>query len=143
MSHDLRGPSQLLVHPARALVSSRVSGVQPRVGKTLGQTVARYLYDPCDRVPTVGGSTLLGGATNAGLRDQREAEAREDVLCCKSWPLKSSVEATGPVELVLYVSPLGTPTHRQVGGRAPRWARREPDREQLPDPLPRVVHGTR
>jgi putative CocE/NonD family hydrolase len=64
-----------------------------------------YLYDPRNPVPTVGGATLMpGGQANAGPRDQRSVEQREDVLCYTTGPLQQPVEVTGPVELVLYVS---------------------------------------
>ena len=42
-----------------------------------------YHYDPHHPVPTVGGATLISPdiLTDAGPRDQRAVEAREDVLC--------------------------------------------------------------
>lgn len=66
-----------------------------------------YLYDPRNPVPTVGGPTFLPGlfvGVNAGPRDQREVEAREDVLCYTTPPLARPTEVTGPIELVLYAS---------------------------------------
>ena len=36
--------------------------------------------------------------------DQREVEAREDVLCYTTLPLECAIEVTGPVQLVLYAS---------------------------------------
>ena len=39
-----------------------------------------------------------------GPLDQRQVEAREDVLCYTTPPLEQPVEVTGPIELVLYVS---------------------------------------
>jgi len=65
----------------------------------------RYLYDPHRPVPTVGGAALLLiDALNAGPLDQRAVETRDDVLCYTTPPLERPVEATGPVELVLFVS---------------------------------------
>jgi hypothetical protein len=66
-----------------------------------------YLYDPRDPVRTCGGATFLPGlfvAANAGPRDQREIEARADVLCYTSAVLEHDVEVTGPVTLTLFVS---------------------------------------
>lgn len=63
-----------------------------------------FRYDPHNPVPTVGGATLLGDATNVGPRDQREVEAREDVLCYTTLPLECAIEVTDPVQLVLYAS---------------------------------------
>jgi len=65
-----------------------------------------YLYDPRNPVPTVGGATFLPGlfvAANAGPRDQREVEARGDVLVYTSGVLERDLEVTGPVRLVLFV----------------------------------------
>jgi putative CocE/NonD family hydrolase len=67
----------------------------------------RYVYDPRDPVPTVGGATLLPGAylgTHAGPRDQRTVESRDDVLVYTSEPLPTDLEVTGPVRLVLVAS---------------------------------------
>ena len=61
-----------------------------------------YCYDPHDPVPTVGGAVLMEGSE--GPRDQRQVEAREDVLCYTTPPLERPVEVTGPIELMLYVS---------------------------------------
>jgi uncharacterized protein len=66
-----------------------------------------YLYDPRHPVPTNGGATLIPGAfiaANAGPRDQRGIETRDDVLCYTTEPLERPTEVTGPVELVLFAS---------------------------------------
>lgn len=66
-----------------------------------------YLYNPHHPVPTTGGATLLPDllvARNAGPLDQRQVEAREDVLVYSSPVLEKEVEVTGPIALVLYVS---------------------------------------
>ena len=71
------------------------------------QPADSYNYDPSDPVPTVGGASFLPAlfiAANAGPRDQREVEARADVLCFSSAPLEADLEVTGPVELILHVS---------------------------------------
>ncbi|GHO63636.1 X-Pro dipeptidyl-peptidase [Ktedonobacter sp. SOSP1-52] len=59
-----------------------------------------YCYDPHHPVPTIGGA-ILG---LAGPCDQRQVEAREDVLCYTTPPLTRPLEVTGPIELVLSVS---------------------------------------
>lgn len=65
-----------------------------------------YLYDPRLPVPTVGGAILMSLAMgiDQGPRDQRGVEAREDVLCYSTPILAQSVEVTGPIELVLFIS---------------------------------------
>ena len=71
------------------------------------ETPDTYLYDPRDPVRTCGGATFLPGlfiAANAGPRDQREVEARADVLCYTSAVLTEDTEVTGPLSLTLYVS---------------------------------------
>ena len=75
-----------------------------------------YCYDPRHPVPTIGGANLLpmeSGARvlpdktyflNAGPRDQRWVEERDDVLCYTTQPLAQPVEVTGTIELVLSAS---------------------------------------
>jgi putative CocE/NonD family hydrolase len=54
-----------------------------------------YVYDPEDPVITPGRDEPI---------DQREVEARNDVLVYSSGQLKESIEVTGPVKVVLYAS---------------------------------------
>jgi uncharacterized protein len=66
-----------------------------------------YRYDPLNPVPTVGGATFLPGlvvSANAGPRDQRAVEQRQDVLCYATEPLSDPIEVIGPIELILYAS---------------------------------------
>lgn len=63
-----------------------------------------YTYDPQNPVPTVGGATLLHRLYRAGPYDQREVEARHDVLVYTSAPLAEPVEVTGHVAVTLYVA---------------------------------------
>jgi len=55
----------------------------------------RFVYDPENPVITPGRDQPI---------DQREVEAREDVLVYSIGPLKESIEVTGPVKVVLYAS---------------------------------------
>jgi putative CocE/NonD family hydrolase len=67
----------------------------------------RYVYDPNDPAPTVGGPTSLPGlllGTNSGPRDQRRLEERPDVLVYTSSPLDQPLEVTGPLTVVLYAA---------------------------------------
>jgi putative CocE/NonD family hydrolase len=63
----------------------------------------RYVYDPDDPVPSVGGTSIYGDA-EPGPVDQAAVEQREDVLVYSTPPLDEAVEVTGPVRLVLYAS---------------------------------------
>src|SRR5438067_7610700 len=61
----------------------------------------QFVYDPDEPVPTRGGNTLI---LPMGVRDQREVEAREDVLVYTSEVATSALEVTGPVTVTLYAA---------------------------------------
>jgi putative CocE/NonD family hydrolase len=64
-----------------------------------------FTYDPDYPVPINGGGfCCLGSEYKAGSFDQRQIEARNDVLVYSTDPLKEGVEISGPVEITLYVS---------------------------------------
>ncbi|MBN9392745.1 MAG: CocE/NonD family hydrolase [Chloroflexi bacterium] len=60
----------------------------------------RYRYNPADPTPAVGGNSL---GVYMGPKDNRELEARSDVLVYSSAPLKKDLEVIGPVKAELYV----------------------------------------
>ena len=67
----------------------------------------RFLYDPRDPVPTMGGSTCCSEDITPvpmGPRDQREVAWRRDVLVYDSEPLGHDLEVTGPIKVVLYAA---------------------------------------
>ena len=64
-----------------------------------------FTYDPMNPVPTYGGGfCCMGDAAEPGALDQREMEARNDILVYTTKPLKKGVEVTGPIKTTLYVS---------------------------------------
>jgi putative CocE/NonD family hydrolase len=64
-----------------------------------------FTYDPRYPVPMYGGGfCCLGPKYQSGSFDQRQMEARHDILVFSSGPLKEGVEVSGPVEITLYVS---------------------------------------
>jgi putative CocE/NonD family hydrolase len=66
-----------------------------------------FVYDPADPAPTIGGPTSLPDkflGTNSGPLDQREVEARADVLVFTSAALERDYEVVGPLEAVLYAA---------------------------------------
>ena len=64
-----------------------------------------YLYNPGDPVPTRGGPLCCNPYFAAnGAFDQREVEARPDVLVYTTPPLKRDVEVTGPVTVSLWAA---------------------------------------
>jgi putative CocE/NonD family hydrolase len=70
-----------------------------------GQSVPDlYDYDPEDPVPTVGGAILMAPIHRPGARDQREVEARPDVLLYTSEVLREEYTALGPVHATLFAA---------------------------------------
>lgn len=55
---------------------------------------SRYRYDPSDPTPAVGGPLLM---EREPVRDNRELEARRDVLTFTGEPLAAALDAIGPV----------------------------------------------
>jgi putative CocE/NonD family hydrolase len=67
------------------------------------ETADKFVYDPANPVPTVGGPLCCDAVHLApGPRDQKEVESRPDVLIYSTPPLDSDVEVTGPVTLDLF-----------------------------------------
>jgi putative CocE/NonD family hydrolase len=63
----------------------------------------RYVYDPANPVPTIGGALCCDSThLKPGARDQRPAEARQDVLVYSTGAFSEDVEVTGPVGVELY-----------------------------------------
>lgn len=60
----------------------------------------RYRYDPADPTPAVGGSSL---SDNTGPKDNREVEARQDVMVYTSAILERDVEVIGEISAELFV----------------------------------------
>jgi putative CocE/NonD family hydrolase len=74
-------------------------------GPRLDDSPDRFTYDPSIPVPSLGGGVCcIGGAIDPGAFDQRTIEARSDVLVYTSEPMTDDFEATGAVEVILYVS---------------------------------------
>jgi hypothetical protein len=60
-----------------------------------------YRYDPAEPTPSVGGTST---GPDSGPKDNRELEARPDVLTFSTEPLGAPVEIIGPVQAELYVT---------------------------------------
>jgi putative CocE/NonD family hydrolase len=60
----------------------------------------RYTYDPADPTPSVGGPVLL---SRDPVLDNRELEARDDVLTYTTATLTEALEAIGPVSVELFI----------------------------------------
>src|SRR5262249_28589733 len=67
------------------------------------ESADQFVYDPARPVPTIGGWLCCEQERwPAGPRDQRPAEARDDVLVYSTSPMAEDLEVTGPVSLELY-----------------------------------------
>ncbi len=67
------------------------------------EAVDRYLYDPENPVPTVGGNhSMTPEVISVGPWDQRAIAGREDILVYTSPVLEEPIEVTGPVIAKLY-----------------------------------------
>ncbi len=65
----------------------------------------RFVYDPTVPVQSRGGGICcIGDTIEGGAFDQREIEARADVLVYTSEPLTEELEVSGPVRVTLFVS---------------------------------------
>ena len=65
----------------------------------------RYLYDPGNPAPTLGGAMCCDGHDEPnGVQDQRPNEKRSDVLVFSTPVLAQNLNVTGPVSMTLYVS---------------------------------------
>jgi uncharacterized protein len=65
----------------------------------------KYIYDPADPVPTIGGPLCCDGAQLApGPQGQRPDENRDDVLVYTTPPFTQDFTITGPVKVDLYAS---------------------------------------
>jgi len=96
--------TRYLLESAGHANSSAGDGMLTRVvaGKFAPQD--SFIYDPANPVPTVGGPLCCDDGTRepAGPRDQKDVEARSDVLVYSTPPLDSDTEVTGPVTLDLF-----------------------------------------
>ncbi|RNM11820.1 CocE/NonD family hydrolase [Nocardioides pocheonensis] len=70
----------------------------------------KFTYDPANPVLTRGGNVVMGVGYPAGPVDQREVEARDDVLVFTSAPLDTDVEITGKVTATLFAATDGPST---------------------------------
>jgi len=69
------------------------------------EPVDTYVYDPRNPVPTRGGGLCCWqAALPPGAYDQREVEARPDVLVYSTEPLEEDLEVTGPLEVHLWAA---------------------------------------
>jgi putative CocE/NonD family hydrolase len=80
-------PERWYLHPGGALVPSIPPNSEPD----------HYRYDPADPTPAVGGNSI-GPRKRMGPQDNRELEARSDVLVYTGAELSHDLEVIGPVK---------------------------------------------
>jgi len=78
----------------------RADGLLDATPPTADEGGNTFVYDPSDPSPTVCGANLT---IKAGPCDQREVEARDDVLIFSTPPLESPLEVTGRVRARLWL----------------------------------------
>ena len=64
----------------------------------------RFVYDPANPVPTMGGNLCCGDFLMRGALDQSDVELRDDVLVYTSEPLAEDLVVIGPVTVRLWAS---------------------------------------
>ncbi|MGW5276328.1 CocE/NonD family hydrolase [Streptomyces sp. NPDC004044] len=69
-----------------------------------------YAYDPADPVISRGGNLVMSSDYEAGVFDQRDTEARDDVLVFTTPPLEQDLEITGRVRATLFAETDGPST---------------------------------
>ncbi len=93
--------------PAAARAKSLYLTGQGALGELPARThgADQFVFDPYNPVPTRGGAVCCNPKVFPwGPMDQRVVEQRRDVLVYSTKPLPRDVEATGPVQAVLWVS---------------------------------------
>lgn len=68
------------------------------------ETADRFIYDPRNPVPTMGGALLIHASFRAGPTDQRPIEQRRDMLVYSTPPLEADMEVTGPIVVTLWAA---------------------------------------
>src|SRR5579859_1093220 len=68
------------------------------------ESADRFVYDPLNPVPTLGGALLMPPIYRPGPRDQQPIERRADMLVYTSDPLERALEVTGPVTVALWAA---------------------------------------
>jgi tetratricopeptide (TPR) repeat protein len=80
------------------------------LSKPSGARADRFVFDPENPVPTLGGANFHYFPELIGVRDQREIEERDDVLVYTSAPLAKEMQITGRLEARLHVVTSGRDT---------------------------------
>ena len=101
-----RGAQPMTLYLSSAGKANTLSGDGALEASAPGaESADAFTYDPMDPVPSYGGNVCCtGNAVVGGAMDQRRMEARQDILVYTSEPLKEGIEASGPIDVSLFVS---------------------------------------
>jgi len=95
---------RMYLHSAGKANSSDGNGALSTSAPGANEAADSYLYDPANPVQTRGGPLCCRSDLLApGPRDQKDVEARPDVLVYTTKPLGQELDVTGPVTIELYV----------------------------------------
>ncbi|HEY7210767.1 MAG TPA: CocE/NonD family hydrolase [Bryobacteraceae bacterium] len=95
--------TQYFLHSSAGANSLRGDGSLSTDAPGASEKADQYTYDPEHPVPTIGGPLCCDAKhLPPGPRDQRPAEARDDVLVYSTPAFTKDIEITGPVSLTLY-----------------------------------------
>jgi hypothetical protein len=83
-------PARWYLHPDRSISPALPAESAP----------SRYTYDPADPTPSVGGGSLH--PRNCGPKDNRDLEARSDVLVFSSAPLETDLTVIGEIGVSVF-----------------------------------------
>jgi uncharacterized protein len=86
-------------HANTSAGDGNLSREQPGAGNT-----DKYIYDPHNPVPTMGGRVVPQTGHAAGPIDQSRIHKRQDVLCYSGPELTEDTEVTGPIEAHLFAA---------------------------------------
>jgi putative CocE/NonD family hydrolase len=97
-------PTKYFLHAPSPANSSKGAGVLS-TSPPVDEPVDKFLYDPANPVPTVGGPLCCDSEHLApGPFNQSAVELRDDVLVFSTAPLEHDIEVTGPVRLDFFAS---------------------------------------
>lgn len=91
------------LHASKGANSAQGDGSLSKEAPQAEEVADHYDYDPANPVPTMGGPLCCDSLhLEPGPRDQRSAEARQDVLVYTTAAFTQDTEMTGPVTLELF-----------------------------------------
>ena len=100
---DRAKETKYFLHSAGKANTASGDGALSTSASTQSEAPDNFVYDPGNPVPTVGGPLCCDSIhLEPGARDQKEVEARTDVLIYSTPPLEQDTEVTGPITLDLY-----------------------------------------